>query len=74
MIYQEYLPFVSLLKQVDKKEIKLPFPLEYTIEKIEKIKKKIKILYLYINIFEGSLFQFTTDKQQYKIITKGKIC
>ncbi|KKM18234.1 hypothetical protein LCGC14_1667780, partial [marine sediment metagenome] len=39
MIYQEYLPFVSLLKQVDKKEIKLPFPLEYTIEKIEKIKK-----------------------------------
>ena len=41
MIYQEYLPFVSLLEQVDKKEIKLPFPLEYTIEQIEKIKKKI---------------------------------
>jgi len=41
MIYQEYLPFESLLQQVEKKEIKLPFPLEYTIEKIEKIKKKI---------------------------------
>jgi len=41
MIYQEYLPFESLLQQVDKKEIKLPFPLEYTIEKIEKIKRKM---------------------------------
>jgi len=41
MIYQEYLPFESLLQKVDEKEIKLPFPLEYTLEWIEKIKKKI---------------------------------
>jgi len=41
MIYQEYLPFPSLLRQVEKKEIKLPFPLEYTIEQIEKLKKNI---------------------------------
>jgi transposase len=40
MIYQEYLPFESLLPQMEKKEIKLPYPLEYTIEKIEKLKKK----------------------------------
>ena len=41
MIYQKYLPFESLLQKVDEKEIKLPFPLEYTLEWIEKIKKKI---------------------------------
>lgn len=41
MIYQEYLPFDSLLQQVAEKKIKLPFPLEYTIEQIKKIKKKI---------------------------------
>jgi len=41
MIYQEYFPFDSLLQKVEAKEIKLPFPLEYTLENIEKIKKKI---------------------------------
>ena len=38
MIAQKYLP---LLQQTLKEEIKLPFPLQYTIEKIEKLKKKI---------------------------------
>jgi len=41
MIYQEYLPFESLNKQIEEKKIKLPFPLEYTLERIEKIKKKL---------------------------------
>jgi len=41
MIYQEYLPFENLVQQVDEKKIKLPYPLEYTIEQIEKIKKKM---------------------------------
>ena len=41
MIYQEYFPFESLLQKVEAKEIKLPFPLEYTIEMVEKLKKKI---------------------------------
>jgi len=41
MIYQEYLPYDSLLQKMEENEIKLPFPLEYTIENIEKIKKKI---------------------------------
>ena len=41
MIYQEYLPFENLVHQVDEKKIKLPYPLEYTIEQIEKIKKKM---------------------------------
>lgn len=41
MISQEYLPLDSLLQQVERGERKLPFPLEYTIEKIEKIKKNL---------------------------------
>ncbi|KKL56272.1 hypothetical protein LCGC14_2247060 [marine sediment metagenome] len=41
MIYQEFLPYDSLLQKMEENEIKLPFPLEYTIENIEKIKKKI---------------------------------
>ena len=40
MIYQEYLPFELLSTRVTEKQVKLPFPLEHTLQQIEKIKKK----------------------------------
>lgn len=80
MIYQEYLPFESLLQQVDKKEIKLPFPLEYTIEKIEKIKKKIpksydtiaRILALSRPVVELVLFKMDYHEPEQALNSKGR--
>ena len=80
MIYQEYLPFESLLQQVDKKEINLPFPLEYTIEKIEKIKKKIpksydtiaRILALSRPVVKLVLFEMDYHEPQRAVNSKGR--
>jgi len=41
MIYEEYLSFKSINTLLDEKELKLPYPLEYTLRQIEKIKKKL---------------------------------
>jgi hypothetical protein len=41
MISEKYLPLDSLLRQVENGQGKLPFPLEYTLTEIEKIKKKL---------------------------------
>lgn len=80
MIYQEYLPFESLLQQVDKKEINLPFPLEYTIENIEKIKKKIpksydtiaRILALSRPVVELVLFEMDYHEPRRAVNSKGR--
>jgi len=80
MIYQEYLPFESLLQQVEKKEIKLPFPLEYTIEQIERIKKKIpksydniaRILALSRPVVELVLFKMDYHEPERPPNSKGR--
>jgi transposase len=41
MIYEEYLSFNSMNALLNEKELKLPYPLEYTLTQIEKIKKKL---------------------------------
>jgi len=41
MISQKYLLLETMLQQVENGERKLPFPLEYTLNKIEKLKKKL---------------------------------
>jgi hypothetical protein len=80
MIYQEDLPFVSLLEQVDKKDIKLPFPLEYTIEQIEKVKKKIpkshdtiaRILAISRPVVELVLFEMDRQEPERAPNSKGR--
>ena len=80
MIYQEYFPFDSLLQKVEAKEIKLPFPLEYTIEKIEKIKKKIpksydniaRILALSRPVVELVLFTMEYNESERAPNSKGR--
>jgi len=80
MIYQEYLPFEFLLQQMDKKEINLPFPLEYTIENIEKIKKKIpksydtiaRILALSRPVVELVLFKMDHHEPQRAVNSRGR--
>jgi len=41
MIYEEYLTFKSINALLEEKELKLPYPLEYTLKQIENIKKKL---------------------------------
>lgn len=80
MISQEYLPFISLLQQVDEKEVKLPFPLEYTIEQIEKVKKKIpksydniaRTLALSLPVVELVLFEMDYQEVERPPNSKGR--
>jgi transposase len=65
---------------VDKQEIKLPFPLEYTIEKIEKIKKKLprsydniaRTLVLSRPVVELVLFKMDYQEPERALNSKGR--
>jgi len=80
MIYQDYLPFESLLQKVEKQELKLPFPLEYTLENIEKIKKKlpksydniVRALALSRPVVELVLFKMDYQEPTRKSNSKGR--
>lgn len=80
MIYQEYFPFDSLLQKVEVKEIKLPFPLEYTLENFEKIKKKIpktydniaRILALSHPVVELILFMMDYHEPERALNSRGR--